>query len=119
MYVIRSKSIKLVVADYDIDFKQPLFIVLLLLFIFLIYLCPKNVDAIGGISSMGEHDFDLWVGVMARTCTNNFRVVLGPCAQYCPSEASEQKMGQKQETLKNAIGLSCKHLSIRLDDLII
>ena len=31
------------------------------------------------------------LGLMAWTCTNNFRVVLGPCAQYCPSEASEQK----------------------------
>ena len=43
------------------------------------------------------------LGVMAWTCTNNFRVVLGPCAQYCLSEASEQKMGRKQKTLKNEI----------------
>ena len=35
------------------------------------------------------------LGVVALTCTNNFMVVLGPCAQYCPSEASEQRMGQK------------------------
>ena len=32
---------------------------------------------------------------MAWTCTYNLRVVLDPCAQYCPCEASEQKMGQK------------------------
>ena len=45
-----------------------------------------------------KQNFDPWVGVMAWTCTNNFRVVLGPCAQYCPSEASEQRMGQKPKT---------------------
>ena len=45
-----------------------------------------------------KHDFDLWVGVIAWACTNNLRVVLGPCAQYCPSEASEQRMGQKRKT---------------------
>ena len=37
-------------------------------------------------------------GVVAWTCTNNLRVVLGPCVQYCPSEASEQRMGQKPKT---------------------
>ena len=56
---------------------------------------------------------------MAWTYTNNFSVVLGPCAQYCPSEVLEQKMGQKQETQKNEIELSCLHYSIHLDKLII
>ena len=35
------------------------------------------------------------LGVMAWTYTNNLRVVFGPCTQYCPCEASEQKIGQK------------------------
>ena len=47
-----------------------------------------------------KHDFELWVGVMAWTCTHNLRVVLGPCAQYYPSEASEQKW-VKNRKLKN------------------
>ena len=31
----------------------------------------------------------------ARTHPEIFRVVLGPCVQFCPCEASEQKMGPK------------------------
>ena len=38
------------------------------------------------------------LGVTAWACTNNLRVVLGPCAQYCPSEALEQRMGQRPKT---------------------
>ena len=30
-------------------------------------------------------------GVVAWTCTNKMRVVLGPSAQYCPCEVLEQK----------------------------
>ena len=26
------------------------------------------------------------------------RVILGPCVQYCPCEASEQKIGQKPKS---------------------
>ena len=37
---------------------------------------------------------------MAWTCTHNLRVVLGPCAQYYPCEASEQKW-TKNRKLKN------------------
>ena len=33
-------------------------------------------------------------------------VVLGPCVQYCPCEASEQKMGQKPKSELNDIELS-------------
>ena len=47
-----------------------------------------------------KYDFDQWVGVTAWTCTNNLRVVLGPCAQNCPCEASEQKNGSKTENCK-------------------
>ena len=32
---------------------------------------------------------------MARTCTNNLRVVFSPYVQHCPCEASEQKWSQK------------------------
>ena len=39
-------------------------------------------------------------------------VVLGPCAQCCPCEASEQKMGQKLKAIPNAIELS--FISFRL-----
>ena len=35
------------------------------------------------------------LAVKARTCTNNLRVVLTPCVQHCPCEASEQKWGPK------------------------
>ena len=58
------------------------------------------MDLRGGLRpfNFGNTILTYGLGVMAWTCTNNFRVVLGLCAQYCPSEASEQKMGQKQET---------------------
>ena len=59
------------------------------------------------------------LGVMAWACTNNLRVVLSPWAKKCPSEASEQKTGQKPRTEQNEIELSCLHHSIRLDELII
>ena len=36
----------------------------------------------------------------ARTHPEIFRVVLGPCAQFCLCEASEQKWGQKPRALK-------------------
>ena len=35
------------------------------------------------------------LAMMARTCTNNLRVVFSPYVQHCPREASEQKWGQK------------------------
>ena len=34
--------------------------------------------------NLKKHDFALWVGVMAGTCTHNLRVVLGPCAHCWP-----------------------------------
>ena len=43
----------------------------------------------------------------ARTRPDFFRVVLGPCAQFYPCEASEQKWGQHQN-------INQKHHSIRL-----
>ena len=36
----------------------------------------------------------------ARTRPDIFRLVLGPCAQCCPCEASEQKMGSKTKNLR-------------------
>ena len=41
--------------------------------------------------------------VMTWACTINLSVVLGLCAQYCPSEASDQKMSQKPRTIQNDI----------------
>ena len=35
----------------------------------------------------------------ARTRHEIFRLVLGPCAQFCPCEASEQKLGQKPKSI--------------------
>ena len=35
------------------------------------------------------------LAMMARTCTNNLRVVFSPYVQHCPCEASEQKWSQK------------------------
>ena len=40
------------------------------------------------------------LAMMARTCTNNLRVVLSPYVQHCPCEASEQKMGPKNQYIK-------------------
>ena len=40
------------------------------------------------------------LAMMARTCTNNLRVVLSPYVQHCPCEASEQKWGQKKQYIK-------------------
>ena len=39
------------------------------------------------------------LGVMAWPSTHS----LGSCAQYCPCEASEQKMGQKTKTKRTEI----------------
>ena len=51
---------------------------------------------------------------MARTCTNNLRVVLSPC------EALEQKWSEKPKILKSKeIELSFLFHSIRLDELVI
>ena len=49
----------------------------------------------------------------------NSRLVLDPCAQYCPCESPEHKMGQKPKTKKNQIELSSLHLPICLYELII
>ena len=34
----------------------------------------------------------------ARTRPDSFRLVLGPCAQCCPCEASEKKLGHKPKS---------------------
>ena len=40
------------------------------------------------------------LAMMARTCTNNLRVVFSPYVQHCPCEALEQKWGQKNQYIK-------------------
>ena len=50
----------------------------------------------------------------ARTHSDILKVVLGPCVQYCPREASEQKLGQKPESELRVIELSYCHHSICL-----
>ena len=50
----------------------------------------------------------------ARTRPNLLKVVLGPCAQCCPFETSEQKWGQSKSKTKE-IKLWFYHHSIRLE----
>ena len=50
----------------------------------------------------------------ARTRPNILKIVLGPYVQYCPCEASEQKLGQKPESELKVIELSYCHHSICL-----
>ena len=57
--------------------------------------------------------------MMARTCTNNLRVVFSPYVQHCPCEASEQKWGQKTNIWNKEIELSIVFHSIRLNELVI
>ena len=38
-----------------------------------------------------------------RTGLEIFRLILGPCAQCCPCEASEQKCGQKPKSTPEEI----------------
>ena len=45
-----------------------------------------------------KHNFDLWVRDDGMDMKQQLEVVLGPCAQHCPCEASEQKIGQKLKT---------------------
>ena len=51
---------------------------------------------------------------MTRTRPDILKVVLGPYMQYCPCEASEQKLGKKPETELKVIELSYCHHSIFL-----
>ena len=57
--------------------------------------------------------------MMARTCTNNLRVVFSRYVQHCPCEASEQKWGQKTNILDKEIELRILFHSIRLNELVI
>ena len=50
----------------------------------------------------------------AKTRPEIVKVVLGPYVQYCPCEASEQKLGQKPESELKAIEISYCHNSICL-----
>ena len=49
-----------------------------------------------------------------RTRPKIVSVALGPCAQFCPGEASEQKWGQKPKSTLKEIELLICHHSIRL-----
>ena len=57
-------------------------------------MCKQHTQ--GGFQAyhFGKKDFKLGVGGEGKTRPNILRVVLGPYVQYCPSEASEQKLGQ-------------------------
>ena len=57
--------------------------------------------------------------MMARTCTNNLRVVFSPYVKHCPCEASEQKWGQKTNIWNKEIELRIWFHSIRLNELVI
>ena len=52
----------------------------------------------------------------ARTRAGILRVVLGPYVQYCPCEASEQKLGQKPKFELKEIEISYFHHSICLQN---
>ena len=41
----------------------------------------------------------------ARTCPDIFMLVFGPCAQCCPCEASEQKLGKRPKSTPKEIKL--------------
>ena len=47
----------------------------------------------------------------ARTRPEILRIVLGPYVQYCPCEASEQKLGQKPKSVLKGIELSYMQFS--------
>ena len=49
---------------------------------------------------LGNFDFELWVEQKGHV-----PVVLGPCVQCCPCEASEQKWGQKLKYIPKEIEL--------------
>ena len=57
--------------------------------------------------------------MMARTCTNNLRVVFSPYVKHCQCEASEQKWGQKTNIWNKEIELRIWFHSIRLNELVI
>ena len=63
----------------------------------------------------GSFNFEIWVDGKARTCPDIFMMVLGPCAQYCPCEASEQKLGQKPKSTPKEIKPWTCHHSICLE----
>ena len=57
--------------------------------------------------------------VVARTCANISRAVLGPCAQFCPCEAMEHKRPKIPKPKRKEIELSSNRHSICLNELII
>ena len=56
----------------------------------------------------GKKNFELGVGREGQDTSRHLRIVLGPYVQYCPFEASEQKLqlGQKQKSELKKIELS-------------
>ena len=53
--------------------------------------------------NLKKHDFALWVGVMAWTCTHNLRVVLGPCAHCWPRSNKWSKSKKKHNWMLSTI----------------
>ena len=70
----------------------------------------------GGVEAFhfGKNDFELGVGRDGQDTSGILKVVLGQYVQYCPCEASEQKLGQKPESELKVIELSYCHHSICL-----
>ena len=68
----------------------------------------------GGGGGVGKKDFELGVGGEGQTHPEILKVVLGPYVQYCPFEASEQKLEQKPKSVLKEKELSYFHHSICL-----
>ena len=87
-----------------------------------VYFCEKSLNKGGSRPFKFENTILTYgLGLMAWTCTNNFRVLLGSCAlaDHVHVRPRSKKMGQKLKTKKNQEELSYCHHSIRLVELII
>ena len=72
----------------------------------------------GGVQAFhfafGKINFELGVEGKGQDTSRNFEGNLGPYVQYCPCEASEQKLEQKPKSGLKVIELSYSHHSICL-----
>ena len=62
----------------------------------------------------GKNYFELGVGGEGQDTSRNIESSFGPYVQYCPCEASGQKLGQKTKSELKEIELSYCHHSICL-----
>ena len=65
--------------------------------------------------SLWKNNFELGVGGKGQDTSRHLKVVFGPYVQYCPCEASEQKLDQKLKSGLKVIALSYCHHSICLE----